>query len=164
MKGLFNQFVLFAWFACALACGDNLLNAQDSKTGRLNIFCTAPAVYGTGRKDSEIAEKINSKIQYFASCYVRNVSSGEKQDFRIRIQFVVKPAGNVEGVKIVYEGTKNMEFLECMKYMFRQLLFARIPLVNGAFVVNGLTDLNISSSTADDTLIVFSLSFIQFNP
>ena len=106
-------------------------HAQDLKTGSLSIFCTAPAVYGKGREESEIAERVNLKTQYFANCYGRNITSGETKEFKARLRFVIKPAGNVEDVTVVYQGTQNAGFLECMKGIFLQMQFTKIPISNG---------------------------------
>lgn len=110
--------------------------AQESKTGNLSIFCTAPAVYGKGREESEIAERVNLKTQYFANCYGRNITSGEIKEFKIRFRFVIKPAGNVDSVSVTFANTKNKGLMECLKGIFFQMQFPKISLSNGDCVVD----------------------------
>ncbi|MBL7961144.1 hypothetical protein JNL27_13005 [bacterium] len=126
-----NNFILFAGLLFMFMPGCDIANAQDAQNGSLSIFCTAPAVYGKGREESEIAERVNLKTQYFANCYGRNITSGEAREFKVRFRFVIKPAGNVDSVTIVFDGTKNAGFLECMKGIFMQMQFAKIPLNHG---------------------------------
>ncbi len=110
-------------------------NAQESKTGSLSIFPTAPAVYGKGREESEVAERVNLKTQYFANCYGRNITSKDLKEFKVRFRFIVKPAGNVDSISVVHNTAKNAGFLECMKGILLQMQFPKIPLSNGDCVV-----------------------------
>ncbi len=105
--------------------------AQESKDGSLSIFCTAPAVYGKGREESEVAERVNLKTQYFANCYGRNITSKETKEFKVRFRFVIKPSGIVDSVSVVHHSTQNTGFLECMKGIILQMQFSKIPLSNG---------------------------------
>ena len=107
------------------------VQAQESKDGSLSIFCTAPAVYGKGREESEVAERVNLKTQYFANCYGRNITSKETKEFKVRFRFVIKPSGIVDSVSVVHNSTKNAGFLECMRGIFLQMQFSKIPLNNG---------------------------------
>ena len=105
--------------------------SQESKTASLNIFCTAPAVYGNGREESEVAERVNAKLQYFANCYGRNITVKEAKEFKVRLRFVIKPAGFVDSVSVVNTTTKNLGFLECVKGIIHQMQFSKIPLSSG---------------------------------
>lgn len=125
------HFVFVVSFMVSLLVAPAKAQAQDSKTGSLSIFCTAPAVYGKGREESEVAERVNMKTQYFANCYGRNITSQETKEFKVRFRFVIKPSGIVDSVSVVHNTTSNAGFMECMKGILLQMQFSKIPLNNG---------------------------------
>lgn len=126
-----NKAILIIGLLSTMIQTSHPANAQDPGGGSLSIFCTAPAVYGKGREESEIAERVNLKVQYFANCYGRNITSGEVKEFKVRFRLIIKPAGNVDEVTIVHAGTKNEGFLACMRAIFLQMQFSKVLLSNG---------------------------------
>lgn len=137
MKSIRILIILMMWFTILITCGLNaIVNAQETENKTLNVFCTAPAVYGKGRTENEVIEKLYLKIISFQHCYVRNITSIEPKEFKIRLRLIIKPSGRVENATILYEGTKNKDFLGCIKNIFMQIKFTEILLIHGDCIVD----------------------------
>ncbi len=104
---------------------------QEKNRGALDIFCTAPAVYGGSRDETEISERIQKKINYFANCYGNAITAQDEKSFKVRFRIVVRPAGSVSEVSFVFTGTKNEHFLMCLKNILSQLQFSRVSYADG---------------------------------
>ena len=104
---------------------------QDKSRGTLDIFCTAPDVYGGNRDEQEISERIQLKMNYFANCYGTTVTAQDEKSFKVRFRIVVKPAGNVSDVSFVFKGTKNDRLLTCLKTILSQLQFSHVSSGHG---------------------------------
>jgi hypothetical protein len=104
---------------------------QDKSRGTLDIFCTAPAVYGGNRNEQEISERIQLKMNYFANCYGTALTAQDEKSFKVRFRIIVKPAGNVSDVSFVFRGTKNDRFLTCLKNILSQMQFSHVSSAHG---------------------------------
>lgn len=123
--------VIFLNFLLQAFSADASGGLQEKNRGTLDIFCTAPAVYGGSRDETEINERIQQKINYFANCYGTAITSQDEKSFKVRFRIVVRPAGNVSEVSFVFTGTKNEHFLMCLRNVLSQLQFSRVSYAHG---------------------------------
>jgi hypothetical protein len=94
--------------------------------GTLDLFLTAPVVNGQDRDEFEISQKIMDKKNQFIQCYVNNLTKYDPLSFRIRFEITIKPSGEVQTVNVIMKGTKNQVMMNCLKAVFRQIIFSAV--------------------------------------
>ena len=59
----------------------------------LDIFLLAPVIAGTGRTETDVATRLQRKVDHLSYCYANYITSGEPLQFKIRVRLTVLPSG-----------------------------------------------------------------------
>ncbi|MBX7153238.1 AgmX/PglI C-terminal domain-containing protein [bacterium] len=106
-----------------------------SAQGTLDVFCPAPAVFGGPRSEEEVSLRIQQKIDYFRNCYGNHIKKNDTLNFKVRVRFVIKPAGNVDSISVIQKGISNIGFISCLKSILAQIRFQSVTYAEGESVV-----------------------------
>lgn len=112
-----------------------LFNADGFSQGALDVFCPAPAVFGGPRNENEVTLRIQQKIDYFRNCYGNHIKKSDTLNFKVRVRFVIKPAGNVDSISVIQKGISNTGFISCLKSILAQIRFQPVTYAEGESVV-----------------------------
>lgn len=98
----------------------------QTNRGKLAIFCPAPFVAGGEREEQEVAGAFQAKMIFFAKCYKTSFAKGVVPTFKVRFRFAIEPSGAISNVKVIHEGVRNRDFVECLINVILKIQFSRI--------------------------------------